>query len=204
METHRVRMTAGVDHLDYPGDARSPAVCMLDAKLHINSTISDAHKGVRYLGIDIKNFYLGTPMQYLQYICVLPNMVPQEVWNDPCYDIHIAADGFIFLEIRRGMYGLKEAGVIAFDQIVRYLDPHGYKPAPYNPGFWRPTTRPTTFTLCIDNFGVKYFSKEDAHHLVNALNTNYKVTKDCTGSLYYRLTLDWHYAEGYVNISMSG
>jgi hypothetical protein len=63
-ETHRVRMTAGGDKLDYPGDASSPAVSMLDAKLHINSTISDAKNGARYLGLDIKNFYIGTPMSY--------------------------------------------------------------------------------------------------------------------------------------------
>jgi hypothetical protein len=55
-------MTAGVDKLDYPGNASSPAVSMLDAKLHINSTISDAKNRARYLSLDIKIFYLGTPM----------------------------------------------------------------------------------------------------------------------------------------------
>jgi hypothetical protein len=69
----------GGDQLDYPGDASSPAAAMLDAKVHINSTISDAHKGARYLGIDIKNYYLGTPMKYYQYIRVLAKMIPQEV-----------------------------------------------------------------------------------------------------------------------------
>jgi hypothetical protein len=29
---------------------------MLDAKRHINSTISDAKNGARYLGLDIKQF----------------------------------------------------------------------------------------------------------------------------------------------------
>ena len=61
-------------------------------------------------------------------------MVPQEVWDDPHYDIPIATDGFIYLGIRRGMYGLKEAGVIAFDQLARYLAPHGYDPTPCTPG----------------------------------------------------------------------
>jgi len=44
-ETHRVRMTAGGDKLDYPGDPSSPAEAILDAKLHINSVISDAKHG---------------------------------------------------------------------------------------------------------------------------------------------------------------
>ena len=55
-------MTAGSDQLNYPDDPRSPAVSVLDAKLHINSTISDVHKGAQYMGLDIVKFYLGTPI----------------------------------------------------------------------------------------------------------------------------------------------
>ena len=55
-------MTDGGDCLDYPSNANSPYVCMIYAKLHINITISDAHKDAFYLGIDIKNFYLGKLM----------------------------------------------------------------------------------------------------------------------------------------------
>ena len=46
-------------------------------------------------------------MQLYQYIHFLPKMVPQEVWDDPHYDIPIATDGFIYLEILYVMYGLK-------------------------------------------------------------------------------------------------
>ena len=154
-------LVAGGDFLYYPGDASSPDVCMLDAKLHINCIISDAHKCARYLGIDIKNFYLGTPMQYLQYIHFLPKMVPQEVWYDPRYKIHIATGSFMYLEIQSGMYGLKEAVFIAFDQLVCYLAPHGYEPAPCTPGLWRHTTRPITFTLCINNMVRILFGKKN-------------------------------------------
>ena len=61
IETHRVRITAGGDRLDHPGDARSTAMCILDAKLDINSTIYDAHKGARYLGNDMENYTLARP-----------------------------------------------------------------------------------------------------------------------------------------------
>jgi hypothetical protein len=115
-------MTVGGNKLDYPGDASSPTVSMLDTKIHLNSTISDAKHGARHLGLDIKNYYLGTPMAYYQYLRVLPSVIPQEVWDDPRYEIHIAADGFVYLEIRRSMYGLKEAGIIAFkNQLVNRL-----------------------------------------------------------------------------------
>ena len=201
-ETHRVRMTAGGDKLDYPGDPSSPAVAILDAKIHINSTISDAKHGARYLTLDIKNFYLGTPMTYFQYIRVKREIIPQEVMDE--YNFTIETDGHVYFEIRRGMYGLKEAGIIAFKQLVNKLRPYGYEPMKHTPGFWRHTTRKTTFTLCVDDFGVKYFSKDDANHLINAVKDHYEVTTDWKGQLYIGMDLDWHYDKGYVDASMDG
>ena len=57
-ETHRVRICAGGNLLDYPGDPSSPTVFITNTKLHINSTISDAKKGARYLVLDI-NFFIS-------------------------------------------------------------------------------------------------------------------------------------------------
>jgi hypothetical protein len=184
-------MTAGGDKLDYPGDASSPTVSMLDAKLHLNSTILDAKHGARHLGLDIKNYFLGTPVAYYQYMRVQQSVIPQEVWDDPRSDIQIAADGYVYLEIRRNMYGLKEAAIIAFNQLVQKLVPAGYKPLPFTPGLWRHTTKPTTFVLCVDDFGVKYFSKPEAQHIIDAITAHYELTIDCwSGALYYGLTLD--------------
>jgi hypothetical protein len=99
------------------------------------------------------------------------------------------------------MYGLKEAAIIAFNQLVQKLD----EPTPFTPGLWRHRTKPTiTFVLCVDDFGVKYFSKADALHLIDAIRSHYKLTIDWSGSLYCGLTLDWHYDEGYVDVSMPG
>jgi hypothetical protein len=195
-------MTAGGDKLDYPGDASSPTVSMLDAKLHLNSTILDAKHGASHLGLDIKNYFLGTPMAYYQYMRVQQSVIPQEVWDEPRYDIQIAAEGYVYLEIRRGMYGLKEAAIIAFNQLVQKLAPAGYKPLPFTRGLWRHTTKPTTFVLCVDDFGVKYFSKPDAQHLIDTITAHYELTIDWSGALYCGLTLDWHYDDGYDDMSM--
>jgi hypothetical protein len=64
------------------------------------------------------------------------------------------------------MYGLKEAAIIAFNQLVKKLAPHGYAPTPYTPGLWHHKTKRTTFVLCVDDFGVKYFSQAVAQHLI--------------------------------------
>ena len=56
----------------------------------------------------------------------------------------------------------------------------------------------------MDDLGEKYHSKEDAQHLIDALDAYYDITVDWTGRNYCRLTLDWHYKDGYVDVSMPG
>jgi hypothetical protein len=130
--------------------------------------------------------------------------IPQGVWDDLSYNIHIANEGYVCLEICRGLYGLNEAGILAFNQLVKKLAPQGYEPMPFTPGLWRHRTKRTTFALCVDDFGVKCFSKADAQHLVDALKANYKLTIDWAGALYCGLTLDWHHDKGHVDIFMPG
>ena len=60
-------------------------------------------------------------------------------------------------------------------------------------GLWRHRMKRTTFTLCFDNFGVKYFSIADATHLIETIKAHYDLTIDWTRKLYCGLALDWHY-----------
>jgi hypothetical protein len=177
-EKNRVRITAGGDQLDFPDDPTYPVVAMIDSKIHINSTIFDAkRRGARYMSLDIKSFYLGTPLEYYQYLCILASMTPQEIF-DEYPELVIEEDGYVYFEIRKGIYGLKEAGIIAFQQLVKNLDQHGYEPMPFTPGLWRHRSRPTAFTLCVDDFGVKFFSKADAQHLISSVEKRYQCTVD--------------------------
>lgn len=102
------------------------------------------------------------------------------------------------------MYGLKEASILAFNQLAKKLAPFGYHPMKHTPGLWRHETRKTTFALCVDNFGIKYFSKADADHLLADLHSNYKVTVDWKGELDCGMHLNWNYDKGYVDVSMPG
>ena len=77
--------------------------------------------------------------------------------------------GYAYVEIRKGMYGLKEAGIISYKRLVRNLHPHGYAPVAHTPGLWNHTNLTTTFTLAVDDFGIKFFAADDATHLLDAL-----------------------------------
>ena len=60
-EPHRVRITVGGDRLTYTADAGSPAANMLETKILLNSVISDATKGARFLSADLKDFFSRNP-----------------------------------------------------------------------------------------------------------------------------------------------
>ena len=79
-------------------------------------------------------------------------------------------------EIRKVIYGIKEFGVLDFNKLVKNLTPYGDEPMPHTTRLWSQKTCETTFSLCVNNFGVKYFPKEDANHLINSLQENYKIT----------------------------
>ena len=76
------------------------------------------------------------------------------------------------------MYGLKQAAILAYENLVKNLAKHGYRPIKHTVGLWEHDTRRTKFCLCVDDFGIKYFSKDDAEHLLTALKENYKLTTD--------------------------
>ena len=61
---------------------------------------------------------------------------------------------------------------------------------------------PPIFVVCVDDFGVKYFSKDDANHLLSALAHHYQYTVDWSGSHFCGYDFDWHYDDGFVDLSM--
>ena len=67
---------------------------------------------------------------------------------------------------------------------------------------WRHKTRPITFCLTVDDFGVKHVGKEHADHLIQALNSKHKITTDWEGRLYCGVQLEWNYEAKWVDLSM--
>jgi RNase adaptor protein for sRNA GlmZ degradation len=74
------------------------------------------------------------------------------------------------------MYGLPQAGILAYNQLVNHLATHRCTPCTHTPGMWTHATRDITFGLVIDNFGFKYTTRCDADHLLTVLQQLYTVT----------------------------
>ena len=106
------------------------------------------------------------------------------------------------MKMRRGMYGLPQSSISASKLLKERLAADGYFELSHTPGIFKHESRPLWFTLCVDDFGIKHIGKEHALHLIATLKKHYDVKIDWEGSLYCGISLDWHYEEGYLDISM--
>jgi hypothetical protein len=200
-ETHRTRLTVGGNLIEYPFDVSTPTAELTTAKCLFNSVVSTPY--AKFMTIDIKDFYLNTEMNRYEYMKIPIKLLPTEITEQ--YKLHeIAHNGFAHMEIRKGMYGLPQAGMIANVKLTKHLAKYGYRPVPHTPGLWTHDQRPITFSLVVDDFGVKYVGEEHVHHLIKALQTIYKCTIDWKGELYCGVTLKWDYIARTVEMSMPG
>jgi hypothetical protein len=129
--------------------------------------------------------------------------LPEEIIQK--YNLNaLAIDGWVYIEIRKGVYGLKQAGILANQLLQTLLAPFGYYPARHTPGLWLHKTLPISFTLVVDDFAVKYVGNQHAEHLRNALLRMYELTTDWTATVYSGMTLKWDYNKRICDISMHG
>ena len=74
----------------------------------------------------------------------------------------------------------------------------------HTPGRKRHVTKLVQLTFVVDICGVKYVGKENAEHLIRTIKkAGYELSEDWAGALYCGITLDWHYEERYIEISMT-
>ena len=125
-EKHRVRLTVGRDRLEYDGETATSTADITTFKILINSTLST--KDAKMMIMDIKNYYLGTPLPTYEYMRLPIAIIPTEIIEK--YGLKkLAVDGWVYLEIRKGMYGLKQAGIFENQLLQKTLQPFGYNPA---------------------------------------------------------------------------
>jgi hypothetical protein len=150
-------LTVGGDRLNYSGDFATSTADITTLKILINSTLFTNDAAMMMM--DIKNYYLGTPLTRFEYMKMLLSRFPEEIVQK--YNLNaLAVDGWVYIEIQKGMYGLKQAGLLASQLLQTRLAPFGYYPARHTPGLWLHRTLLISFTLVLDDFAVKYVGKQ--------------------------------------------
>ena len=122
-DPNRVRMTAGGNLIKYPGELTTRTADLTTSKVVWNSVLST--EDAKFMGLDIKNFYLGTPLDRYEYMKLDIRIFPQHI-IDQYKLMDTVKNGFVHVEIRKAIYGLPQAGILANKQLRERLAPFGY------------------------------------------------------------------------------
>ena len=199
-EPYRTRITAGGNLLDYDGNTTTHSASMETIKVHWNSTISTPN--ARYCTADISNMYLCSELPDAQYVKFPVSQIPLEIIN--AYHLNDKIDnGFVYVKIKKAWYGLRESGKIAHDDLVKHLRADDYYETA-TAGLFTHKTRDISFTLVVDDFGIKYINEDDVTHLRSTIEKHYPVKFKMNPDQYIGITLKFDYEKGEVICSMDG
>ena len=129
------------------------------------------------MAMDIMDFYLNTPMARYKYMQLHLADMPEDVIEHYQIANKATPEGYVYCKIQKGMYGLPLAGIIAQQLLKEHLHKHGYCQSQTTPGLWKHDTQldqPISFSLVVDNIGIKYVGRENAQHLLDPIQHYYK------------------------------
>jgi hypothetical protein len=151
-DPNRVHITAGRNLIAYPGELTTRTADLTSSKILWNSVLSTSR--AKYMCLDIIIFYLGRPLDRYEYMRLPITLFPEHVIKQ--YNLRSKTkNGYIYVEIRKAVYRLPQAGMLANKLLKTRLAPAGYYEVPHTSGMWKHITRPISLTLVVDDFGAR-------------------------------------------------
>jgi len=203
--TQRVRGTFGGNRqCAYDGPTSSPVADITFIKTHWNSVISDRRNfktNTRYATLDLRDFYLMSRLAQPEWIRVPTKNIPRAILEEHNLVQYIVND-HILCRVDGTMYGHPVAGRFANADLVKHLAAHGYAQDANVPCMFAHCTESISFSLVVDDFGIKYTKDSDLARLVSVLREKYELQVDLTGSKYIGVRLDWDYDANTLTTSM--
>jgi hypothetical protein len=167
-----VRLTIGGDRILFPGGTSTKNADLTTSKYLWNSVVSTYE--AMYMCADVNNFYLNTLLDRPEYMRLSLNIILQEI-IDKYNLLDKAKNGYVYIFIDKGIYGLPQAGGLANNLLVKGLAPHGYHPVDHTRSL---ASQNASYNLYPG--GRQLWSevgrKEHANHLLYALKQHYEVT----------------------------
>jgi hypothetical protein len=124
IETHRIRFIVGGDRINYKGKVSTPTADLDTIKILLNSTVSTPN--AKMLTADMEQY----------------NLAP------------LVHNGHVLTKIRKGMYGLPQAAILAYNRLVKHLALSDYTPVKHTLALFRYATRPVVSSLVVDDFAI--------------------------------------------------
>ena len=127
-------------------------------------------------------------MKKSKYYKTAIKLIPQEIIDK--YELNNKqSNGYIYTRVKKRIYELVKAGIIAHEALKEHLKHYGFACAIITQGLCKHQDREMNLTLVVDNFGIRYRNKKYADNLISALQAKYEVTQDWKGGLFCIITL---------------
>ena len=117
------------------------------------------------------------------------SLLPPEAIDEYNLNDFVDPQGYVYIQINKGMYGLKQAGSIAHNNLKLRLRKHGYRPCNFTKGLWSHDSNSIKFMLVVDDFGIRYENEKDLQHLFTSLREKYTISVDISGKNFCGFTL---------------
>jgi hypothetical protein len=144
-----------------------------------------------WLTLDIKDYYLGAPLERPEYVRVHTKFIPEQTIKKYGLEKYVSNNAVLF-EITKCMYGLPQAGYLSQQRLIKHLKKHGYDQDNEVHCFFKHKTNGIQFTLVVDDFGVKAPNKQAAKHLIDSLQEMYKLHVDESGKKYLGFNIQFN------------
>ena len=139
--------------------------------------------------------YLMSDLVESEYVKFDIKLIPQRIIDH--YNINDIVDdkGFVYAKINKTWYGLKQNGKIAHNVSMKHLNKHGYYQAKNTHGLFVHEICDISFTLVVNDFGIKFTNKQDVDHLISIMRGKDKFKVDFDAKQCIGIHLNWNYVD---------
>ncbi len=125
---NRVKIKVGGNLIKYPHEVTLQPADLVVIKILWNSVVRTPNG--KCVCADVKNFCLTTRMEHFEYICIPIKLIPQSYIDE--YDLQFRnKDGLVYMEFRKGVYWLTQAGILANQLLKKKLAKYSYYDVPH-------------------------------------------------------------------------
>ncbi len=96
-DKYRTSITMGGNLVNYPGDCGTPTANLLTVKLLLNSIIYTPN--AKFMTLDLKDFYLMTPMKRYEHFCMKLDLFPQDIIDEYNLTSKVDHNGNVHCEV---------------------------------------------------------------------------------------------------------
>ena len=156
--------------------------------------------------LDVSNFYYGAdifgrPPSIRIPLRHYPASLLSDLQLSPFVQTDRSGQPFLYADVKKCIPGLPQSGLLSQLRLLSHLESHGFYETA-TPMLFRHVSRPISFTLVVDDFGVKYSDVADCRFLRTCLEEQYEVTGSEVGTQYLGYAIAYDRAARTISLSL--